>query len=852
MKINDRQDIEELFHVALTLDGEARAKYLSLACDGKQLLRAEVESLLASFEKEIDFLEQPAFSLGMKVLGNGRETSLTGQQIGFYKILEKLGSGGMGEVYLAEDTKLNRRVALKFLSGALVNDNWAKKQLVKEAQAVAMLDHPNICPVYGFEEIGEHSFIVMQWIEGKTLSELIREGAIDAEQILPMTQQITCALAAAHARGIIHRDIKTGNIMVTPTEQIKVLDFGLAKIIKRQKAGDFSQAASVASQNGLVVGTVAYMSPEQLRAEKLDYRTDVFSLGTVFYELVSGKHPFLEKSDAETISAILTKEFEPLPKSKNGVAATAFPVIKKCLEKDKHKRYRSANELLLDLQRLPEKGSSKTKLTTRLSLLIALVFISILIILGAFLYQSATRTRTLAVLPFVNNTGDAENNYMSTMAETLIYKISNSSQISVKPLTMVANYTGNEVNPVEVGRNLNVDAVLTGRMTRRGEQIVLEVKLINIYDGNALLNKDEPLNESNTLTIQDRLSEQIVARLQSPVSDNNKKIQPTRYTQSPEANDYYLKGLYYWRNRNNENIKKAIDNFNQALKIDPEFAQAYAYLAQIYLVRPSVNYKPMNPFEARKLAQSYAEDALRIDENLSEAHAALAAIRHKFDWNWTEAEKEYRRSIELNPEVAQTYYSYSELLSLTGRHKEAIEKSLKARELDPFAPLMDLQVGRALYYARRFKEADKELTDALEKYPNNPHLKSILGFVYLEEEKGVEALKIFKELHALDKQSYAASLGYAYGRLGKKAEALNILNELEEIETQVDFLSAHETALIYIGLDDKRNAFRWLDKAYDERFIGLPLLSVNPIYENLRTDERFQDLLSRMNLNKIS
>jgi TolB-like protein/Flp pilus assembly protein TadD len=570
----------------------------------------------------------------------------------------------------------------------------------------------------------------------------------------------------------------------------------------------------------------------------------------VFYELAAGKHPFLQKSDAETISAILTKEFEPIHKLKNGTAATILPVIKKCLEKDKDKRYQSANELFLDLQSLPENGASKRKSAVYLRLLLALVFISILITLGGFIYKSATRPRALAVLPFANNTGNPENNYMSTMAETLIYKISNSSQISVKPLTMVADYTGNDFNPVEVGRSLNVDAVLTGRMVWRDEQVVLEIKLINIYDGNPLWNEDYFLNESNTLITQNDIFERVISSLQSPVSDNNKGIQLTHYTQNPEANIFYLHAIFFFKCRDSQNIKKATEAFYQATRLDPNFAQAYAYLANIYVVRALVNYKSMNPAEARKLAESYAQDAVRINPNLGEAHMALGAIRHKLDWNWAEAEKEYRRSIELNPEIAQTYYLYSDLLALTGRVEEALEKSLKARELDPNTPLMNLQVGRVLYYDRRFKEAEKQLTEALKKYPNNASLKLMLAFVYLEEEKGVEALKILKEIYASDKPSYAASLGYAYGRLGKKAEALNILNELEELEKQVDFLSAHEKAMVYIGLDDKDSAFQCLEEAYKQHFIALPLLNVTPVYENLRTDERFQNLLLRMNLNK--
>jgi eukaryotic-like serine/threonine-protein kinase len=848
MKTDEWQAIEEIFHAALDLPGAERQAYLARVCAGRGALRAEVESLLASFERETEFLDRPAFDLGLKVLETEVETRLTGQQIGCYRVLDKLGSGGMGEVYLAEDSRLNRRVALKFLSGALIGDQWAKKQLVKEAQAVAMLDHPNICPVYGFEEIGEHSFIVMQHIEGRTLSEMLRDNGVAEERVLPITRQIAGALATAHAHGIIHRDIKTGNIMVTAGGQVKVLDFGLAKIIKRPNVDDPHRPVSLVSRTGLVVGTIAYMSPEQLRAEKLDFRTDVFSLGTVFYELVAGRHPFLAESDAETISAILTKDPETIPKTKSRLAARAVPVIKKCLEKDREKRYQSAEDLLLELVAEPARGASNFRLTAGLRAVIALIALVLLTTFAVFFYRPATRVRALAVMPFVNKTGDARHDYLSAISETLISKIENSSQISVKPYTLVANYRDGEVDPLEVGRRLAVDAVLVGRVVRRGQQLALETRLINVYDGSELLSENGNLDETGTLGLQNDLSAKVISRLESPVALGPKKNEPVGFTQNPEANKYYLQGLDYWKKRDNENIQKARDAFYEAIRLDPQFAQAYAYLAHIYIVRPSVNYKAMNPTEARKLAQSYAEDAIRLEPNLSEAHAALGAIRQKYEWKWVEAENEYRRSIELDAESAQTYYWYSDLLSVTGRYDEALVQILKARDLDPFSPMMELQHGRILYYARRYREAEKALAEALARHPNFPPLKLILGLVYLQLGNPGEALRLFEAIYAADKKSYAATLGYAYGRLGRAGDAERILGELAEIEKKDEFLPAHERAIVYVGLGDRDNAFLWLEKAYREPFTGLPVLSVDPAYDDLRGDPRFQDLLMRMGL----
>ncbi|MCY7375242.1 MAG: protein kinase [Pyrinomonadaceae bacterium] len=852
MEINNWQQIEDVFHSAAALHGVERADYLAQSCGQNQTLRAEVESLLASLEERRDFLEEPAFDMGMKVLENSLDISLTGQEIGGYKILEKLGSGGMGEVYLADDVRLNRQVALKFLSNSLVDDAWAKRQLFREAQAVSMIDHPNICPVYDVKEIGVHSFIVMQYIEGKTLSDLIRNHQIEEKQYISIARQVTAALAAAHENGIIHRDIKAGNIMVTPNGQVKVLDFGLAKIIKNQKAGNLGSSPSLMTQTNAIVGTIASMSPEQLRAEKLDYRSDIFSLGIVFYELVTGRNPFLQTSDAETISAILTEQIKPITVLKNGNSAIFNRVIKKCLEKDKAKRYQSVSDLVLEFQNLQDKKPAKIGTMLFFRSLAAAVLLIIFLTVGAFVYQRAKAPRSLAVLPFINLSADSKNDFMSGMAETLIQKLSNSSHINVRPFTQVANYKTTDINPVEIGQNLKVDAVLTGKIIEQNNQLILETKLINIADGSQLWSDNSVLNESDTLVIQNNISEKIVSKLQSSLNGNDSKIRNSQYTANPEAYKYYLQGLDYWKKRDQNNIKKAIEAFNLATTTDPNYALAYSGLAYSYIVRPSVNYKAMQPKEAITLAKLYSEKAIGLDENLCEPHAALGAILHKYEWNWAAAEKQYRRAIELNPNVAQTYYWYSDLLAASGRFDEAVPMSLKAKELDPFTPLMDLNVGRVLYYARRFDEAEKYLTAVLKKDPDNTGAQAILAFVYLQQpsaEKHGAALKFLEDLYASDKKAYAASLGYAYGKAGKKAEAMAILNELERTENSDDYLPAHEKVLIYLGLDEKENAFFWLEKAYQERFMGLAALNVDPIYDGLRPDSRLQNLLIRMNFN---
>ncbi|MDQ4123191.1 MAG: protein kinase [Acidobacteriota bacterium] len=854
MENNNWQQIENIFHTALSLNDEERAVYLSEACVEDNSLREEVDSLIAAFEDNGEFLDKPAFDLGIKVLESDLETSLTGQTIGSYKILSKLGNGGMGEVYLAEDTRLNRKVALKFLSKALVGDKWAKRQLVKEAQAVAMLDHPNICPVYGIEEIGEYNFIVMQYIEGETLADLVRNRRLTSEQIHSLASQIVSAIEAAHARGIIHRDIKTGNIMVTASGQAKVLDFGLAKIIQPfHNSENGGENVSQFSQSGLVVGTVSYMSPEQLKAERLDYRTDIFSFGTVLYELASGEHPFLRKSDAETITAILTDQPASTSNFNNKAALSGIhPVIKKCLEKNREQRFQSASELMLELQNVKNKKPPIVKKPLFYRSLSAALVVLLLLLIGNLLYQRATEPRTLAVLPFVNESGDSRADYIGgEMAESLIDKISDSSGLRVKPYTQVSAYKNN-YDSIKIGQILGVEAVLTGKIDRQDEELLVETKLVNTTDGAELWSRRFLLTEFEPLHIQNNISEIVISKLQSPAGNNGKpKHLAASMQENPEAFNYYLQGQYYWKKRDKENIQKAIDSFKQAIYIDPNYARAYAGLANAYVARSMVNHNPLPFGEASELAKVYAEKAISLDENISESHAALGVVLHRYEWNWEAAEKEYWRAIELNPDYAQTYHSYSHLLSITGRYDEALAQSLKFQELDPFSPFAGINIARVYYYARKYDEAQAQVDKALNKDPDNTGAKYYVGLIHLQRNKYEEALKIFEKLYSTDnkdqKKLTAAVLGFTYGKLNRRADAHRVLNDLKILE-ESDYIPPRERAIIYLGLNDKDSAISWLEKSFQERSSASASINVEPLFDELRNDQRFQAIVLKMNL----
>ena len=853
------QRVEQLFHATLQLETADRSGYLLLECSGDEALREQVESLIAASENNPAFIDTPAFSLGMRVLIRESNHSMVGKSVGPYKIVSALGKGGMGEVYLAEDTKLDRKVALKFLSPEFVGDNWAKRQLTKEAKAVAQLDHPNICQVYGMEEDQGHSFIVMQYVEGETLSDLIRAKRPGSIQVLALAKQIVSALAKAHAHGIIHRDIKPKNIMVTPSGQVKVLDFGLAKTIHQKTLDGGDDSVSHLSQNGLVPGTVAYMSPEQLRGEKLDYRSDVFSVGTLLYELICGKHPYHQGNNAELISAILTLEPRPL-----GQTTAEFPkglnhVVTRCLKKERENRYQSVNEVLLDLESLQNGISvSPTVPTTLILRAAALLAVLILLVAGAaFVYSRMNRNvKTLAVLPIVCDGLDPGTRCLGPeLTDSLISRLSQRADLRIKKSEVVpALYGPQAVSPQKIGQALNVDVILFGRIVPRGNSLLLQTRLENVKNG-ARISEDEYLLEStDTLPLQDEVSLRVSLYLQLAPGDDAKKtvaLVAARQHRDPEAFELYLRGRSYWNKRDRVNIQKAIDLFRQAIDRDPVFGQAYARLADCYVVMNSVAYSSMSAKEAMTRAESAARQALEIDDMLPEAHTSLGVVQLRYHWNWAEAEKELKRAIEIDPRYAPAHYWYSHLLAVTGRKDEAIAQSEMARDLDPFSPLVLMNLARTYYRVRDYDRAIELLEKTRDEHPDNSSIPYVLGYVYFQKGMYQEAIKIFEEIatrnDGRDKWLAAAPLGYGYAKAGRRADALRILAEIEE-QSKKELIPAQERAVIYMGLNDKDQAFQWLDKSYDEHFASIIYLTTDPMFDSLRSDPRFVELARKLKL----
>ncbi len=839
--------VEEIFHLALNVAPEARAAYLNTLCQDEDL-REEIDSLITAYESSGRLFEENTVPLAMRLLGSTPDDSMAGQNIGPYHILSTLGQGGMGSVYLADDSRLDRKVALKFISGEFVTDNWAKRQLTKEAQAVAKLDHPNICAVYGYDEIDGHSFIVMQYIEGQTLAELIRADSIGDDQIVPLAQQIVGALGAAHAHGIIHRDIKPKNIMVTPAGQVKVLDFGLAKTIPKALE-DATESISQLSRDGLLVGTVAYMSPEQLRGDRVDFRSDIFSFGTVLYEIACGKNPYAHKATADVISAIMSTEPDPLRQVTSDCPRDLERIVKRCMKKDRNDRYQSAAELSIDLDNLhkgialPRPASSF--FDVRFAALAAAVLL--LIVAGISAYKSwAGSEQILAVWPIECEGPDLKDKCPGpAMTENLVRALQRRQGLRVVSARAVPTLYGPQAaSPQKAGRDLNADTVFSGRIIRGENGLVLTSRLQRVHDGSRIAEYSYQLNTEKISQVEQQLSIETAYYLQLPMNEDDRNLfaaMAAQQNRNPEAMTLYLTGRSFWSKRDGQNIRKAIENFKEATEKDPLFALAWAGLADCYVLMDSPAYGEMASKDAIVKAEFAARQALKIDDKLAEAHNANATVLMRGHWDWENAEKEFKRAIELNPDCSPAHLGYSSLLSYSGRSLEALKESELARNLDPFSPAAIMNDCRTKYFDHQFDQANACLEQLAVENPNYAGGKYLRGIVYIELGRIAEATKIFEEIYARDKLYGGAMLGFSYGMANRREDALRILAEMRELQKD-HYVPSQELGIIYLGLNEMDLALPLLRKSVEEKFAPSQALSSAPMFDRYRSDPRFNEL----------
>lgn len=765
------------------------------------------------------------------------------EMISHYRVLRKLGAGGMGEVYLAEDVRLRREVALKFLSAPSSSDPERGAKFLKEARAASVLRSPHIAAIY---DIGEHEgalFIVMEYVEGELLSHRIERGPLPIDHAIDLGIQAADALGEAHAHGIVHCDVKSSNLILSSRGLLKVLDFGISVASPPVYLGDTDSTEPLGYKESSagVFGTVSYMSPEQALGGHIDHRSDLFSLGVVLYEMLTGILPFKGSSPASTIDRILHHQPAAMARLNDAVPAELERIVLKCLQKDRERRYQSMAELKTDLLNL--QGDSDSGVTVQLG----------------SRTQRISRPRksidSIAILPFQNDSGDPTLEYLSDgITESIINNISQLPRLKVMASSTVFRYKAKgpdqgSIDPRSVGRDLNVRAVLTGRVQQRAERLVVKAEMVDTADGSQLWGEQYQRDLADIFAIEEEIAREISEKLRLKLSKKQKSLLSRRHTRNTEAYQHYLKGRYYWNKRTEESLKKGIEEFHQAITVDPNYALAYAGLADSYIILSG--YGSMMPEEVFPTAKAAAMKALRLDEALAEAHTSLAGVRAWYEWDWEGAERRFNRAIELNPSYATAHLWYA--LTLAGRQRldEALIWIRRAEELDPLSVIINLNVARILYFARRYDEAVEQCLKVLEMQPDFALTHRRLGQIYAQQAVFDKAFAEFEKALAIepgDSETMSA-LAFTCCLAGDRERAEQILTQVDAMAKQT-FVSPYSLARIHTGLGNKDLAFELLNETYRQQHGIIAYLQVEPVFDSLRGDPRFEGLLRQIKLLK--
>lgn len=830
--------------------------------------------------------------------------------IAHYRILRRLGKGGMGDVLLGEDTKQHgRKVALKVLPQELTKSESRVRRFKQEARAVLALNHPNIVTIYEIGETSDSYYIANEYIEGETLRQCLWRGPLKLDEILGVAIQVAMALEAAHNEGIVHRDIKPENIMLREDKFVrdrfvKVLDFGLAKLTDRETSSSDPEAVTIPiseTNPGTIMGTSGYMSPEQAQGEAIDVRTDIFSLGVVLYEMVAGEPPFRGKTDSHTRVSIIDHEPVPLTHYVTNLPRQLDRIITKALAKDKRHRYQTITDLKLDLEQLrhelhlsesnpeitrqagrttqpemlssvptvvrsqvetvAESRSSRSDLKgprpqARLLVYGVLGLVAVLAVVGVVLFaKSSPPINSVAILPFVNDTKDPNAEYLSDgLTESIINSLSQLPNLKVMSRNAAFRFKGSNQDPVEAGRSLNVGAVLTGRLIKLDDRLVIKTELIKVADGSQLWGTEYNSPRDDIFSIQDEVSRKISQSLRLRLSGEDEEKLAKRYTKDAEAYQLYLKGRYFWNRRNEEGFRNGIDYFKRAEEKDPTFALAFSGLADSYALLCDIGV--VRPVDEMPKARAAAQKAVDADPTLAEAYTSRAFVRLAYDWDWLGAQSDFQQALKLNPKYPTAHQWYASYLMQMGKFALAKAEIEEAQKLDPLSPIISANAGLYSYYEHNYDDAIAKYKLTLQSDPGFWVARHYLALAYVQKGMHGEAIAELRKLikapesgpipeSVIESEAEAAaSLGFAYGMAGKQDEARAILKQLETLSAR-RYVTGLYFAIVHAGLKENDKAIEYLNKAYDARHPGLVLIRIEPMFDGLRGDERFKQLTKR-------
>jgi serine/threonine protein kinase/tetratricopeptide (TPR) repeat protein len=758
---------------------------------------------------------------------------MMGKTISHYEITDVLGSGAMSTVYKAKDLRLERNVALKFLSPQLSIDENEKDRLIQEAKTTSTLEHPNICTIYEIDEIegdlpggqAGQVFIAMAYYEGETLEDRITKGAMSIEEAVGLMTQINQGVSKAHEKGIIHRDLKPANIMITDDGVVKILDFGIAKLLYQKSK----------TKSGIIMGTPGYLAPEQAKGEKIGPHTDIWALGIIFYEMLCGELPFSGDTDIALIYSIVNNDPFPITRFVEDIPASLEQIIQKMIQKNSEDRYQKVEEIMRDLTNLMENKQEAG--TIRLDAAEINLDVS----------------PSIAVLPFLDMSPEKDQEYFCDgLTEEIISTLSRVEGLRVVSRMSSFQYKGKEFDLRQVGQQLNVRTILEGSIRKAGNKVRISVQLTNVLDGFLLWTEKFEREIKDIFEIQDEIAQAIVKALKIKlISKKDEKIYKN-YTKNVEAYSDYLRGRYHWNKRTSDALKKSIDHFNLAIEKDPQYALAFAGLADAYIILGL--YGALPPKFVMPKAKAAAQKALEIDQELPEAHTSLGCIKSVFDWDWEGAEKDFKQGIDLNPNYALAHHWYAiNYLTSMGRFKEAVEEMKKALDLDPISLVINTTVGLVHYFAQEYEKAKDIFLQTLEVESNFAMAHFFLGQTYTQKKEYDKALAEFEEANQLfgGSTNMLATYGTTEALAGKKGDATSMLESLLSTSKE-EYVSAYDIAMIYTGLGDIDQAFNWLQKAVEEHSYLLIYLNVDPILDPLRSDKRFNTIQKKLSLLKES